>query len=377
MSGMNSKWKLAFLALLGKDPEGVGFGKRFAVLTAFRQSARLNLYRRMAKYMQANIDPQQLFARIRARLKSRKDDAWKAYDYLLTDLIQKKSMPIDEVLGRIAAPDEALLIKAGYESGNLARALNDVVEMMEAKGRMRKMLIKELFMLGAVVAAFVAMIVISSTSVFPEIEKSIPQQYWSGAGIAYKRFNDWLLRWWLPLNALTGLGVVGVIASLPRWRKGVVRDFLDKHVPPWSIYREIQSASLMMGVSMMSRAGKPVDEVLKTYRSLATPWMMSHLAIMDGAIVRSEKPGVVLTCSDLFNRGVSDMIQDFDAAGVLPAELPRMGREIMEQTEEYAKARLSGATIMIAFITAGIALWMMAAIYGAAMGAQQEALKSI
>jgi len=73
-----------------------------------------------------------------------------------------------------------------------------------------------------------------------------------------------------------GLFLLLVLATLPFFR-GSVRVFLDRTLPPWSIYRMIHGATFLRNVAVQTKAGIQVYNSVSGMTEGASPWLRERL----------------------------------------------------------------------------------------------------
>ena len=155
---------------------------------------------------------------------------------------------------------ERALIEAGEMSGNLVQAMGDAVSLVEAQARIRATIWQALLYPSALSAMMVFLLCIVAHRMVPSLARLRPSHltgplatlnaiasFVTGPGIYV-------------LVAVITLTVV-VIVTLPTYRwKG--RVWLDRTLPPWSIYRMLQGTTFLLNMAVMLNAGiRPYDSL--------------------------------------------------------------------------------------------------------------------
>lgn len=172
---------------------------------------------------------------------------------------------------------ESSLISAGERMGQIDVALHEAARLLRAHQRIRGILISKLpyplilmIMLAGVLMGIGGMMI-------PLLEQIMPREQWG----AVARLMGFLADNSLALTVLmlggTAVFLTGFLISAPRWT-GKTRDFLDRHVLPWTLYRELQGSMALMTISMLTNSGVPMGAAFELLRSNASPWMQDHMA---------------------------------------------------------------------------------------------------
>jgi type II secretory pathway component PulF len=81
--------------------------------------------------------------------------------------------------------------------------------------------------------------------------------------------------------AVPGTIAAALLLGLSLWSlayyTGPGRIFLDRWIPPWSIYKVIQGSTFLKNVAVQTRAGIQLFDTVNGMLSLATPWMRERL----------------------------------------------------------------------------------------------------
>jgi type II secretory pathway component PulF len=172
---------------------------------------------------------------------------------------------------------ETSLIAAGERMGHVGVALNEAADMMKVRQRIRRALVEKLSYPVALVLLLAVMLDLMGRFLTPLLEEIVGRDKWPA-------FSQ-LLGFMADNSAAITAVSVGALASFAiafstsasRWT-GPVRDFFDRYVPPWTIYREMQAAMSLMTISMLTASGLPMTSAVELLRANSTPWVADHMA---------------------------------------------------------------------------------------------------
>ncbi len=196
----------------------------------------------------------------------------------------------DSVEGWVPS-SELYMIRAGEESGTMAKAFASIQAMGERAREMRAAV-------SYAVAYPVFMMVLLSfvlymfgVQLIQNMRKTAPPKVISAMG-SVPAVSDFIADWGL----WVALGIVALIAilviSLPIWR-GPLRNKLDMY-PPWSWYRVLQGSAFLLGLSSLLGAQVPLKRALEILEEQATPWLKERVYSARQEVLRGRNLGEAL-----------------------------------------------------------------------------------
>jgi len=160
---------------------------------------------------------------------------------------------------------------------------------------------------------------------------------------------------------IPSLSLVGFIAmrSVPRY-SGTFRHILDK-IPPWSIYRIYSSATFMISLSALIKAGIPIESAIRFIRQQSSPWMKEHLSIMTGRMRAGIEQGEAMDTGLLSDR-VSDMVAIYSSTADFDAAINTLGKTATEDGLRTIKKQ-AGLAKTISMVLIGFAVgWILISV---------------
>ncbi|HCE8509915.1 TPA: type II secretion system F family protein, partial [Pseudomonas aeruginosa] len=171
---------------------------------------------------------------------------------------------------------ERALIEAGEMSGNLVQAMGDAVSLVEAQARIRATIWQALLYPSALSAMMVFLLCIVAYRMVPSLARLSDPVTWTGPLATLNAIASFVTGPGIyVLVAVITLTVV-VIVTLPTYRwKG--RVWLDRMLPPWSIYRMLQGTTFLLNMAVMLNAGiRPYDSLASMIK-ISPPWLKQRL----------------------------------------------------------------------------------------------------
>ncbi|MDD3029180.1 MAG: type II secretion system F family protein [Alphaproteobacteria bacterium] len=170
---------------------------------------------------------------------------------------------------------ELYMIRAGEESGSLARALG-AVRTMNARGQEMRQAVSYAVGYPAFMAVLVGFVIWTfSVNLIANMRANAPASVVASMGSVVS-FSDFVTQWGLVI--VFGIVVVAVVitSTLSFWR-GSLRSRFDKY-PPWSWYRVLQGSGFLMGLSALLGAQVPLKKSLEILGEQGNPWMRERIA---------------------------------------------------------------------------------------------------
>lgn len=183
---------------------------------------------------------------------------------------------LGEALRPWADPVEATLIDAGEQSAKLDVGLNEAANLVQLKNRMKATVIGQMTYPVVLVLMLTGFLWMISSELIPVMQDIQPRVKWP----ALAKVLGWIAdhSTWISaglLGSIIGIGVAFFI-SAPRWT-GDLRDKFDRWVPPWTIFRKVQSAMVLNALAMLMDAGIPVSSGVSQLGAIGSPWQRMHM----------------------------------------------------------------------------------------------------
>lgn len=251
----------------------------------FGVKVRLSLYRKIMSFLRNGVPVHDLLKKLESQYaKNKKNDI---RVIVLNDVATSISSgaTLSTALSRWAPANEVMIIKAG-EGSDLATAFENAATTTEKTMAMKSTIVGASAYPIALISLLGILIYLFSTQAVPKLAEVKDPETWEGASAALYATSKFVEHYWL-FVILVIIGIsVGVTALMPRF-SGKMRGFLDK-VPPFSVYKTIQSSSFLISMSSLMKTGVPIVDSVKQLHELSNPYMKYHLS----EILRKMNAGV-------------------------------------------------------------------------------------
>ena len=330
---------------------------RWLAVTQFKVgvSMRLKLYRKIRAFLRNGVSLHDTFKRLHMMYSHKKSDPRAAaLDDWMTQAMRGVSWGV--AIRKWAPASEAMLIDSGERSGQIIETLSRVIEMTEAMRALRKTLWSNLAYPVVVFLVLIFMVIIFGFKIVPQMAEIIPPDQWPSVSKTLYAASTFLTDYIIHISvAIFGIGY-SISYSLPRW-SGRWRAHADC-IPPWSVYRAIQSAAFLVALSSLMRAGSPLQESIEKLRRGNTPYVSVRLAKMLAMLKSGVPNGRALNTGLLSNETALDMeaygeVADFQKA------MEEIGTEVIEETGDRIKSSTSVLGTCLLVMTGVFVGWVM------------------
>ena len=194
--------------------------------------------------------------------------------------------------------NEVGILAAGERSGDLSRALYDVIALLKAQQRIKAAVVGA-SMYPMVLLGMLAMLLhIVATSLVPKLSSVSKPETWEGAAYVLYLISSFVNSYGTTMVLALAIFAIGIWVSLPRLG-GSIRVVLDG-LPPWSIYRDIHGAIFMLNISLLIGSGLMLQQALELLRDrAASSWLRVRVEATLERIAAGRDLGQALEDSNL------------------------------------------------------------------------------
>lgn len=329
----------------------------------FNDKRRRSFYQKVAELYRNGVKIDDIVASIYMRSSKRDKNGtgtW-VYKQIMSGLASSGSLA--QGLSSFVPTIDNVLIKAGEQSGNLAKTLDSSADLNEKTGKMKTLIRKALTYPCVVMTAVVAMVCWFSSSIFPTMAQLIPVEEWPGVSRGAYKFGMFMTNWYWLILILLGVIFFAIAYSFAHMT-GPIRIRLDK-MPPWSLYRLSQGGAWILSVSSMVGAGTINTEALNIVykQSRGNQWLQERTRAVRDNITKGQNMGNALTTKYMFpDEELCEDMGDYAKSGDFNAIFEKIGKEWIEtgvtKVEEQSK-KLNGLALGVAMMTVA---WLVQAI---------------
>ena len=257
---------------------------------------------------------------------------------------------------------ELYMIRAGEESGTLAKALASI-QAVGAKAKQMKEAVA--YAIGYPVFMMILLSLVLymfGVQLIENMRKSAPKNVVDAMG-SVANVSDFIRDWGLAVVVLILITCAIIAFTLPIWR-GHLRAKFDMF-PPWSWYRVLQGSGFLLGLSALLGAQVPLKRSLEILEEQGNPWMRERINSARQEVLRGSNLGEALRTGK-YNFPDPMVAVDLEVL----SERADVGQVIEQVTEEWIneqieelKAKAVVARNIGLFLVGGVITWVMMAIF--------------
>ena len=339
-------------------PSDSSFERKLAKALNFGAKDRVSFYHRLERFAGRGYDVKVALSGMYERYQKKKDPRRAIWREWVKGL--NAGRKFSELVADYVPPAERLAISAGETTGELARGFEMARYIAHSASRIRGVVIEALLYPLILSTVFIALLYFVAYKLLPAMLQISPVEKWPTISYALYLVANYVKDWgWLTILGLIGAAIY-VVVRLPKSTTGA-RVWLDGKLPPWTIYRRVQGANMLVTLSALSSAGNPVDESIRRMRKIASPWLNRHLDKFQRGVASGKRPADAMD-TGLFDDEVMGEIIDYDRAGAFSDALDAVGKDVVDMTIASI-TRISGTIrySMMGLVAMGL-IWTYAAM---------------
>lgn len=266
----------------------------------FGMDGRIDFYEQISQLYGNGIQLEEALKRIQLVASGGKPKSSNALAVIAQDCIAGigAGLPFSDVMRRWITEDEASIIAAGEETGDLLGALERCVESSSRRKALIAGVTQPLALPLLLVFIEFGLLGFIAFYFAPQLLALAPIERFKGQTLQLLQLAVFVQSWWWAILIPLVVFVIAFVVSLPRWR-GRSRDWdaisaavehdptyrlakpfrslVDKYVPPYAIYRIYVASVFLDNVAQMQGQGIPLPRVLATVSKFASPWLQERV----------------------------------------------------------------------------------------------------
>ena len=257
---------------------------------------------------------------------------------------------------------ELYMIRAGEESGTLAKALASIQKVGEKAKQMREAVTYAVGYPVFMVILVSFVLYMFGVQLIDNMRKSAPKNVVAAMG-GVASLSDFIREWGIAVIIAVVLLCAFIAFTLPRWR-GKTRAKFDMF-PPWSWYRILQGSGFLLGLSALLGAQVPLKRSLEILEEQGNPWIRERINAARQEVLRGSNLGEALRVGK-YNFPDPMVAVDLE----ILSERADVGQVIEQVTDEWINEQIDNlkAQAMVArnvglFIVGGVIAWTMSSIF--------------
>ncbi|SFF31959.1 type II secretion system F family protein [Paracidovorax wautersii] len=258
--------------------------------------------------------------------------------------VEIDSLRLGDSLKGLVPPNEAMMIKAGEERGDVSRGLSQAAAYVASSDALLGLVQKSLAISGIYFLCITLINIFFSVALLPKMQTASPRYTWPGYAQTYGWVADHMI-------IIACLFVVFVIVGwfiflylLKNW-KSSGREFADRRVWPFTTVRLMNASALLMSVSGFVKVGAPFVEAIQIVAAGANPYMASRFKRIKGAMRGGAYDYDALVASKLIPESWQWIIRCYGRSSDFGVALEMISTEFVQ----YALKRTGRVAAMINF----------------------------
>jgi hypothetical protein len=176
------------------------------------------------------------------------------------------------------------LIAGGEEAGTLPLCMRLILDVRGVTSNLQLKMFAAVFTPMIYVVALYLTLFIVGFWVTPSFEGSVPPSRWTGWAYLLYVMGQLAVGPVAPIIATVLIGVsIWAGRALPRWT-GPHREFFDRHIFPFNVYKQVEGLAWVMAFAAMRMAKIGEREALTSQIQFASPWLRSRLRPIRGGL---------------------------------------------------------------------------------------------
>ena len=342
----------------------------WAKVSSFGVKERVRLYNRLWRFTSRGYSLDTALGGMYQRLEAKKDPRRAVWREWVQGLREGKRY--SALITEYVPAAERVMIAAGESTGRLDEGFKMAGYTAEAIKRIQSAVRGALTKPAVLIGLFMIVTIFTSFKMVPTMLTIAPDvAQWPFVARSLHSYAMFVRGAGVWVMGGTIVFAIVVLKTLPTWENNFRRK-LDRRLPPWSVYRQFQGASLLITLSALVQAGNPIDVSLKQIRRISPPWLSWHLDKAIRAMAEGAKPAKAIDTGLLDDETLGDLT-DYDNAGSFADAIEAVGTDVVEDTI----ARVTRTSEVIGYVVMGLVgagvVWVYAAMIFLVLDAQQKA----
>jgi type II secretory pathway component PulF len=260
--------------------------------------------------------------------------------------------PFQEAIKDDVPAQELSLIAAGMGANDAISGLRQACTIVRGRMRLTAAILEALRYPFFLTLVLIGALVGTSVWLLPSLVKDLPVATWGpwGQGLyavanAITSYGPYALAAFIALASL-------IVWSMPRWT-GTGRAQADK-VMPWSIYRMFSGSMFLLSLSSLLKAGVPLGEAVRQVRTIASPWVRDHLALMQRRLASGKSYAIALN-TGLLDKPLMRQVSIYSELTAFDHAIKSIGERAIEATIDRVKDQANIVRNVI-FVLLGITI---------------------
>jgi len=237
---------------------------------------------------------------------------------------------------------ELYMIRAGEESGSVAKSFRSIQLMGESAKEMKTAITQAIAYPSFMLVLLSGVLWMFGVNLIQNMRKNAPPAVVESIG-PMASISDFIMQWGIGILLTIVLTAVIITVTLPHWR-GEIRAKFDRF-PPWSWFRIWQGTGFMLGLSALMSAQVPMRRALEILNSQGNPWIKERVEATIEGVLQGKNLGEALRMT---NYGFPDPQVALDME--ILSERGDIGAILEEVTQEWIREQIDVLKIQSALV---------------------------
>lgn len=320
----------------------------------FGLTNRISLYERMSAFLAAGIPVFDALEAIRSRMEKRKDIRAEMFAQWLT--VMRSGSRFSDAVKDWVPKAEFMLISSGEQGGRLIDGLNEAARLSTASAKIKQAIIGGaalpallIFMLSGMISGF-------DIYMAPVFKNLLPVSQWPDGAQTLYAMSHFMTSYWYLILIFIGVTATLISYTINVWVGGA-RELFD-HLPPWSVYKNYQASSFLIGLASMLKAGVALNDALKMMLRNSSPWLGAHINQMLAALKGGGSNYGEALDTGLFDEETAGDISDYARLSSFENAIYTIGERMVILGVERTNQKMAVAKNLMLFVVAGTVFWI-------------------
>lgn len=324
---------------------------------AFTTKARVDFYKMLAAMLDNNLPLSSGIAKIHDVIAPQGNPlAHMLRDWRNSMVSGRK---FTEAIEKYVPKEELVLIGAGERSNNLGEGLRQAAFVLDTKSQMKSAVVGALAKPAFLLVLMMVILAGFSVWMAPTFQQTFPPEKFPPHVQTLFHVADFIRNYWH-----TSIGTIAAIVTAISWSMGnwaaESRNRFEK-VPPWSLYRTYNSASFMIALSSLLRAGVPLTEAIRSIMAMSSPWMKRHLKACLTRIENGDSYADVFN-TDMLDEDTRNLVAIYADLTEFDKAIDGIGKESITNATTSIQKKSATANIFALMVVAGIIGWIYSSV---------------
>lgn len=315
-------------------------------------ATRKLMFEKLGTLIKNGMSVQQVIDKLLKRAASKKN----VESYFLTHAkeVLSEGKDFSESLKGWASPNEVLIISSGEKSGEIPEAFENCVGLMEQLIEMRTTIISASIYPAILMTALVAVIFGFSKGMLPILSDFSPKETWPSSAQGVADFSTFFTDNVIIILLLI-FGFFKMIQKSLTLVTGSIRDNILDKIPPYSLYKEIQSGLLLVSIATLMKSGLSFSKTLSFIEKESPKYLQNKVMEISDNLNDGKNEGESMNTS--FIGEIGDDIEDFSEGSSIEVALSRMGDMIVREKINKIKKSAGALKVIAIILVLGYVLW--------------------